>query len=131
VRGLGPGLGGLAEQTVGGRLLVGVLPIPPGQAVSDHREVRIQVPEGDLADGALVSVGFVPLHLDDLAADQIGKLLLRAGAECLSPLRRIDPGQADAPRGLVHQHIDGVSIDDGSHSAGEGLGVGLGEKHEA
>ncbi len=84
----------------------------------------------DLPNDPLVPVPLIPLDLDLFAGDQLQQVGLGLTPEGLSGFRRIDTGQPDFVELPVSiEDMDGVSVRDLDHLAGEGGGgEGGGEK---
>ena len=117
-----------------GRLLLGVLLVPPGEADRELRETHVKRLGArrtakrlhhDLADDPLVAVVLVPLDVDCFPEDHRRHGLLRALAEGLSLLGGIDAGEPDLVLFMVGVE-DGDRVAVGYRDDGTGEGVGLG-----
>jgi hypothetical protein len=98
---LGLVLGVLVEHPVRGALLVGVVPIPPGEPRPDHGQIHVLSVVDDLADDPVVAVVLVPIDDDVLPGDLGRKVLLGSLPKRLLALRGVDPGQTNSVLGLL------------------------------
>ncbi len=123
--GLGFGLSPGVALLILGRLLPGVLPIPPCQASSQLVQIGINglrtvAATGrcnpDLANGAAVLVALVPFDADVFAEDQSRQMLFRSLTEGLLFLRGVNARQADLDLAVVAiEHGDRVAVRDLDH----------------
>ena len=85
----------------------------PSHARLDLFEVDVPAPDNDFAERALIAVLLVILDSNLFAKDEVGEVLLRARAERLAALRRVNAGESDAVLGVVRvEHRQSIAVSD-------------------
>ena len=121
--GLGRSFSRLVISSLLRRLLLLVLPVPPGHAGLHLSQIGVAAIDHHHADLSPVPVDLAAIEGDFTAKYEVGQMLLGCLTECLLGFRRVNAGEANLVAGLgAVKDRDRISVADADNPTVNGVG---------